>query len=154
VKPPHPIERLDAVHREYLIAQLAVERLRLVVAQDPSVLQKEKGRLGGADLRACRRNLQHTYIIRLFAEFEAALRTYWRDVRKRRTWNTIPTEVLIQSVAAYRGVPGSDLGRVQEVRRLRNNLVHLAAERGVAVLMLDECLSRLGAFLSFLPLRW
>jgi len=92
--------------------------------------------------------------VRLFAEFEAALRLYWRDNRRRRTWNTIGAEALIQSVGAYREIPAPVVASAQEAREFRNHLVHQAETTEAAAISLRECRSRLCRFLSSLPLRW
>ena len=58
---------MRAVENEYRAVRIAVNRLKSAVAHDPSVLGNEPkpANLGGAD-----RNLEGTYLVRLFAEFE------------------------------------------------------------------------------------
>src|SRR5947207_121868 len=59
-----------------------------------------------ADLRQCAQNLEITYILRLFAEFEGVLRDYWIGGRKRKT---VPNmRPLMNSIAAYRDIPPDD----------------------------------------------
>lgn len=148
----HFLQRLRAVENESRLAAVAVASLREAVSREPGLLKKEELTL--ADLTACQEHLEPTYIIRLFAEFETSLRLYWRHVRKRRTWNTIRAEALIGRVAAYQHVPENVLGGVQEVRELRNALVHRAEPPAEVALPMGQCSSRLRHFLSYLPLSW
>ena len=101
-------------------------------------------------LRRCATNLESTYLVRLFAEFEAILRDYWRHARRRRTRPQM--ERLIDSIAAYCDMNDMVRKGTHEVRKHRNDLVH---HEGTAKSMrLSEVLARLGQFLSWLPLRW
>ena len=63
-------ERVKAVENEYKSVRIAVDRLKSAVALDPTVLgaDPKPANLGVAD-----RNLEGTYLVRLFAEFESAL---------------------------------------------------------------------------------
>ncbi len=147
-----PTEQLHGVEREFLAAALATGRLRAAARNDPTILASAQ--LRPAHLEACARNLQPTYVVRLFAEYEAALRLYWRGSRRRKTWNTIGAEALIQSVGAYRDIPAPVVAAAQEVREFRNGLLHQAGPGRVSAIPLRDCRSRLCRFLSFLPLRW
>lgn len=146
------LDRLASVKNECGAATLGVERLRQDAAHDPTILEGQD--FESDDLLPCLRNLESTYLVRLFAEFEACLRLYWREVRRRPTWKTIGAEVLIQSVAAYEGVPDEFVDAVQAVREFRNALVHQPEARETRPLALAECRTRLGRFLSYLPARW
>jgi len=82
-------ERIKAVEREYWSTRVAVERLSREVAHDSGVL-------GAAptprDLESAGENLEGTYLIRMFAEFETGIRSFWRTIRPRaRT----PREILL-----------------------------------------------------------
>ena len=146
------LDRVTTAENEYHIASLALRRLREAVGADQAILRDEH--LSAAHLLVCQRNLEPTYVVRLFAEFEASLRTYWRDFRKLGTWSTIGAETLIGSVAAYHSIPEDAVLLTNEVRRLRNAFVHQLERTGISVLSLAECGSHLRRFLSFLPHRW
>ena len=146
------IERLLAAWREQRAAALAVRYFQAASVSDLRSLDEEE--LERGDLKACQRNLATTYVIRLFAEFEECLRLYWRHGRRRKSWNTVGAEALIQSIGAYRDVPPGFIADAQEVRRLRNNLVHAPGGGRASGLSLDKCRSRLVRFLSYLPLSW
>lgn len=146
------LQRVTAAENEYRTAALALRRLRNAVGADQAILRDEE--LSVAHVLVCQRNLEATYVVRLFAEFEASLRAYWRDFRKRGSWNTVGAETLIGSVAAYHVVPEDAVLLTNEVRRLRNAFVHQLGRAGLSVLSLTECASHLRRFLSFLPMRW
>jgi hypothetical protein len=65
-------ERVRAVENEYKSVRIAVDRLKDAVALDPTVL---KANPTPANLSVADRNLEGTYLVRLFAEFESALRS-------------------------------------------------------------------------------
>ncbi|MBM4032426.1 MAG: hypothetical protein FJ291_11645 [Planctomycetes bacterium] len=147
------LDRLQAAEREHRVAALSVEDLRAKAGKDPTRLQKESLTL--ADVGACHDNLEATYLVRLFAEFETPLRLYWRDVRRRRkTWQTIGAEDLIERVGTYLRVSDELRFRVQEVRQLRNAIVHRASALHPTEIALRQCSSFLGHFLSHFPPRW
>lgn len=113
------LSRMKAVEREYLAALLAVERLAEQIRTDPLLL---KGELKPRDLSRAAELLEGTYIIRLFAEFETALRRFWTLVR-----STDPpgrTQDLIQGVAATCRIGNVELDGAHDVRKYRNTLVH------------------------------
>lgn len=145
--------RVQATENELAVARLAVAHLQLTASADPSRLRSEGVSI--ADLRACRDHLEATYVIRLFAEFEAPLCLYWRDVRRRRkTWNTIRARILMERVATYQHVPVDVLWSAQSVREFRNALVHGPGTAASGALTFGQCRSALCHFLSFLPVGW
>lgn len=151
-RPAH-LDRLAAIEVEYRFAALSVNDLRARVRADPTRLRRE--RLTLTDVDACSGNLEATYVIRLFAEFEVPLRLYWRDVRRRRrTWQTIGAQDLIERAATYLRVPDQVRREAQEVREFRNSLVHRAAAHPASPLPLRHCYSCLRHFLSRLPVWW
>ncbi|HOA73164.1 MAG TPA: hypothetical protein PL151_06890 [Phycisphaerae bacterium] len=108
--------------------------------------------LSPVDLQKCTRNLEITYLTRLFAEFEAVRRDFYssstRSHRPRRTM----VETLMHKVAARQFVPSDVLREAHEVRMYRNDVIHdrLRTPR----LSFQECRSRLGRYLYHLPVRW
>ncbi len=77
------IERIVAVQREYCVALAAVGLLESELRQNPSF--GEGAGWSMADARALGDNLEATYLIRLYAEFEVGLRDYWRNYLKRES---------------------------------------------------------------------
>ncbi len=101
------------------------------------------------DLAAAR--LEGTYIIRLFAEFETALRAYLRETRRRPPPSR--TRDLLESAAAIVHVPPEVLRNAHEVRDFRHVLVH-EREATADPLTITEARGRLCVYFSFLPRKW
>ncbi len=140
--------RIKAIEREYSAAQLALDRLRSAIAADPTILM---GDIRARDIRHASELLEGTYIIRLFAEFETALRLFWPAARTSDPPSR--TRDLLDGVAATRRVPNDMLLNAHKVREYRNSLVH---ERDDPILPISiaETRSHLCKFLGRLPERW
>ena len=82
MKRQYRLDRLRAIEREYKVAQIADRVLRQALPGDPALLFGE--RLKPADARTFSENLAATYLLRLFAEFEAGLRDLWHNGDRRR----------------------------------------------------------------------
>src|SRR5271166_5033472 len=67
-------ERIKAVEREYWSARRAIDRLSADVARDPGALGEGPS---PRDLRSADENLEGTYLVRMFAEFETGVRSFW-----------------------------------------------------------------------------
>ena len=67
--------RIKAVEREFNTARLAMARMRQQAMENPSVLA---GTFEFNDMNAVLDRLEGTYLVRLFSEFETALRYYLR----------------------------------------------------------------------------
>jgi hypothetical protein len=117
IKRQQRIVWIAAVAREYLAAKSAADLLNVRLQADPNY-----GRNQDWDARdgfAFNGNLQSTYIIRLYAEFEAGLRDYWANGLNRAT--NPPMVQLLQSLADQR----ISIDRLADaVREYRNFLVH------------------------------
>jgi hypothetical protein len=105
------------------------------------------------ELRRAKGNLDRTFFLTLFAEFEGILLDYWQDGLGRRTKPKV--SVLINRIADSCPNPVSDTHRddVHLVRNYRNSLVHSHAEPAAA-LTVAECIGRFGKYLAYLPQRW
>src|SRR4051794_22156231 len=90
--------RLKAVEREYRLARLAVDRLQRHAMESPELLAGDQ-RFG--DVEILSRRLEGTYVVRLFSEFETALRHFLRVARLR-----VPTkaELLVNKVRDRVGI--------------------------------------------------
>lgn len=114
------IQRINAVHQEYLAAQTAANLLGDEMQQDPGY-----GRSHGWAPKAgddYLDNLEATYIIRLYAEFEAGLRDYWLTFRKKDSHPKM-FQLLNESIPTQQ-FPQDVVDRADEVREYRNFLVH------------------------------
>ncbi len=136
--------RLKGVEREFLATQFATQDTLRRVRLDPYVLVDG---LDTSDLARSAENLEGTYTVRMFSEFETGLKAYWRAARKKKP----PSRaiVLIQSVAAYCGIPSDWEADAHTVRVYRNFLVH---QRDDDIEPIPLALSRgyLTRFMSFL----
>ncbi|MCA9153315.1 MAG: hypothetical protein KDA62_12325 [Planctomycetales bacterium] len=113
------IERIAAVAREYLAAKSAADLLMTQLQADPNY-----GRTRGWESRdgtAFDESVNATYIIRLYAEFEAGLRDYWANHLNRATHP--PMAHLLKSVADQR-IAIDRFEDADAVRQYRNFLVH------------------------------
>ncbi|HLX61723.1 MAG TPA: hypothetical protein VKX17_10620 [Planctomycetota bacterium] len=138
-------EQIKAAEEEAYIAIYAVGEL---LSQSSASRQSPRRRkFETSEIDRCRNNLEKTYVIRLFSEFEGALRTFWRLGRRRGTKPIM--EVLMDSISSYQSIPTDVVGRAHEIREYRNDLVHKNAP--AVVFSLDEIRHHLCTFLSHLP---
>src|SRR5437660_525500 len=94
------IGKIKAVEREYLAVRFSVDRSLKQVRRDPSILT---GDLRVREIERAAELLEDTYIMRLFAEFETALRVYFQKTKRRPPPSR--TRDLLDGVAAMRGIP-------------------------------------------------
>src|SRR5271157_2142790 len=119
IKRQQRIEWIAAVAKEYLAAKTAADLLATQLQADPNY-----GRSHGWEARdgvAFKANLESTYIVRLYAEFEAGLRDYWNNHLNRATHPSMVQ--LLQSLANQR-VSTDRLEDADAVREYRNFPVH------------------------------
>lgn len=143
------MERIRAVEREYLVASVAARDLDDRFRADPSALAAMQ--LEYADYRNYRDHLEATYLIRLFAEFEAGLREAWELAFRRATVPGIRD--LIDSVYAQCALSQDWLDRAHAVRIHRNALVHEGGDEAGPVGLREAC-ADLCRFFSGLPHHW
>lgn len=115
--------RIKSVEREYLIVSKACEDHLQSVHSDPSLLTKEYSR---HDIDSAFQKLTGTYLIRLYAEFEAGLREFYASFKPNRHPQM---SVLINTIASIREIPNEVSLNVHAVRELRNQVVHNSSEK-------------------------
>lgn len=140
------IRRIKAISGEFIAASFAVERLLTECTRDPTRLIDE---VPLSALRTTRSNLPGTYLIRIFAEFESALRDYWLTLRPTRP----QTRILLDRIAAMQRVSFLTLANAHAVREFRNSLVH-ERDNPSTPLPLSEATRHLVLFFSHLPPTW
>ncbi len=144
-------EHIKKVEGEYRAARIAVDRLKadLLITPDLPIEDEARNYLRQAD-----RNLEGTFLVRLFAAFEAALRSYDR-ARHNDPTRDEHASVLIDTIGGRRGVGIST--RVRErahaVRRVRNYWAH-ENDALPEPLTIKDAKGRLQEFLSWLPEEW
>jgi len=146
---PHNYEwqtRIKAVEREYSATRQATDRFQESAHRDPTILQED---LSYRDIVHASDNLEGTYIIRLFAEFETGLRLFWDHVRgtNPRTYD------LLEGLASMREIPHDRLTEAHAVQEYRNSLVHEREEK-IDPISLPKARGYLCRFFSFLPPNW
>jgi hypothetical protein len=109
--------RIKAVEREYRAMRQAADTFLESIQRDVTILQSQ---LRPRDIETASDNLEATYFVRLFAEFESGARQYWNSVRA-----TSPaTGQLLNRLADRRRIPDLVRDRAHVVRSFRNALVH------------------------------
>lgn len=123
------LERIRAVEREYLAAKAAI-----IVLQERLQLQPTFG-MGNEwhskDVRNLRDNLESTFLIRLYAEFEAGLRDAWQFAFGRHT--EPPMRDLLVAIAGRCYMPHDWLVHAHDVREYRNILVHEGERKATSI---------------------
>ena len=109
--------------------------------------------LAVADIYAADRNLDATYLIRMFSVFERAIFSYWRllpgnDIRD------VEGDVRLEEVGAACVILQDVIDRAQAVRVHRNNLVHGRIEEHYASMSFEEARANVLTYLSKLPEQW
>ncbi len=93
-------QHITEVWGEYRCVRAAVDRLQAAVAATPDLLKKDP--VAREYLHDAHKNLGGTYIVRLFAAFEAALRSYDRAKHNVPARGT-DASVLIDEIGGKRG---------------------------------------------------
>ncbi|MBV8487733.1 MAG: hypothetical protein JO161_05595 [Planctomycetaceae bacterium] len=145
-------EHIKGVENEDRAAQIAVDRLSAEVAANPVLLDRDD--VTRTYLNNAQRNLEGTYLVRLFAAFEAALRSYDRARRNDPTRDE-KASVLIDTIGGRRGQGISTAVRegAHAVRKLRNYWAH-DHDATLTPMSLGEARARLQTYLSWLPDEW
>lgn len=143
------LDRLRAVEREFIVAGVSLEFLHEGVRTRPEALASRD--LRPRDAIEFAENLEPTYLVRLFAEFESALRDVWAKGYRRKSEPAVRT--LIDSVATRCDVSPTNLEVVHRIREFRNSIVHEGIS-GSLFVEFSEAKSALGKFLARLPLEW
>jgi hypothetical protein len=143
------LERMRAIEREFRVARIAAGVFKDALRGDPGLLFGEQ--LEAADAAAFDSNLERTYLLRLFAEFEQGLRDWWQNGLGRK--REIRTFQLIRSAAAKRSIPSDDRDDAQAVREYRNSLIH-EGDADAEPVSFNDARRALCKYFSRLPLDW
>lgn len=140
-------ERIKAVEREYRAARIAVDRLSAEVERDPTALGEGPS---PRDLRSASQKLEGTYLLRMFAEFETGVRSFWRATRPRARTQA---EALLDRVGDLRRIPSEVIDCVHSARKYRNSLLH-DREEEVDAVAISAAHRHFQLYLSRLPNEW
>jgi hypothetical protein len=148
------MDRIKGAEREYYAVAHAVAHHRPGVQAGDIVLPPATSL---RDLVAAADQLEPTYLIRVWAEFETALRSYRRHLTGDPD-DRIGTESLINWTAGVRqgrAISEDIRDDVHEVREYRNSLVHERDDQDPpAAVAIDVARRRLNTYLQKLPERW
>jgi hypothetical protein len=151
------IDRVKVAERESLVVVDAIARYR--EAAVAGTTQMPRG-TSPRDVVAAAEQVESTYLIRMWAEFESALRSYRRSVTGHRqdrmqTRNLIDWTAGVKRSPQSRSISADVRDGVHEVREYRNSLVHerddQASPPAVAI---GEARKRLNTLLHSLPFEW
>ncbi len=140
--------RVKSIEREHDAVRFATHRLLFIVQNDPTQLDNI---IEIRDLRTASDKLEATYFVRLFAEFEAALRNFWQTTRKKDPPSR--TRDLLDGIGAREKIPNDVREDAHKVREFRNSLVH-EGENELKRLDLRTARKYLLIFLGRLPPNW
>jgi hypothetical protein len=145
-------EHIVEVWGEFRSARAAIDRLRVAVKETPDILKND--RVAREYLSQADENLDGTYIVRLFAAFEAALRSYDRAKHNDPARET-KAAVMIDEIGGKRGrgIQPGIRERAHEVRHVRNYWAH-EEDAVSAPMTVDHARARLQAYLHELPDEW
>lgn len=144
--------RIQEVWGEYQVARFAVSRLHAQVEENANIVAGEHGvreYLSPANV-----NLEGTYIIRIFAAFEAALRSYDRyhfndPERETRAATMIDQLGRLNHIRVRIPI----LDGVHRVRRIRNSVAH-DSDDAPDPMPIDRVRGLLQAYLDRFPKSW
>ena len=146
------IERINAVLQEYLAANTAAGLLISQTQPDPSYgyTRGWEPKAGSAFVK----NLEATYIIRIYAEFEAGLRDYWLTYWKQTTRPKMFQ--LINHAIPTQHFPRDTIDNADGVREYRNFLVHdIEDEPGEDIVVtVQEAKKHLCAYIACFDPAW
>lgn len=140
------LKRIKAVEKEFAAMRQAADRLMDHARDDPSLLL---GDFGPSDIERASLNLEGTYTMRLYAEFEAGLREFWEVQRG----TSPPMKDLIDAVSARRKIPDQHRTHAHLIREFRNSLTH-DRKSFQAPIRISRVRSHLCTFFGYLPTRW
>jgi hypothetical protein len=147
------MQRIADVALEYLAALTAADWLRATQDADPHFGQKQ-GWEAKAGMAFCN-NLEATYIIRMYAEFEAGLRDYWMTHRNQTTHPKMVQ--LVRHAVPDQSFSQDCIDDADDVRQYRNFLVHDIEEEppeALRIFTIAEAKRCLCAYFGRLDPRW
>ncbi len=146
-------EHIKDIEGEYQAVRIAVDRMNAQVDATPDFLTKPDGMR--AYLRNANEKLEGTYLVRLFAALEAALRSYDR-ARRHDPGRDLAASILIDTISGRRGQGISTAVRdgAHAVRQFRNYWAHKNDVLPDGEMTIAQARARLQTYLSWLPEQW
>ncbi len=147
--------RVKAAEREYQAVRVAVDWLLQATPDEVHDIADARGwdDLAAADGYAADRNLDATYLIRMFSVFERAVASFWRSL-PGNGGREVEGDLLLEEVGVACRILADVIRNAQEVRIHRNNLVHGRTEDHAGAMPFESCRADLQTYLQKLPERW
>jgi hypothetical protein len=143
------IIRIKHVEQEYNIATLAISLLAERIRNDPTLLPEG---IQQKDIERTAEGFVTTYLVRMFAVFEAGLRRYWHEGLKRDTHP--PMRDLLDGITSTRSIDHPFLEAAHRVREFRNSLVHDQDDEPEETFTIEQSRRHLTRYFSYLPPHW
>ena len=109
--------------------------------------------LADADRYPADRNLDATYLIRMYSVFERAISSYW-SLLPGNANRGAGGDVRIDEVGAFRRILDDTIRDAQEVRSQRNRVVHRRIDDHAGLMAFEDARRGLMNFLGKLPESW
>jgi hypothetical protein len=149
VKRKDGIAALHQRKRMLLAAQTALQHFHRELEAQKIILDEKL--FSKEDLVFVAQDIEFTYFVRMFANFEEILRDYWKNGCGRTTHPDM--KPLMNSIAAHRRIPFDIVQGAHDARETRNALMH--PDRELKNFMsFNEAESWLSQYLRRLPLDW
>jgi len=142
------LTRIKSIERRFDVAQAALKSLIDKARHDASVLNAQMKLRDISDTLA---DLEPTYLVRMFSEFESGLRSFWNATRKRR--RKTPADSLLDRIASQQRIPNEQLLNAHAVRLYRNSISHEQDDPGKPI-EFHVARGHLCRFFSRLPASW
>ena len=153
---------IRAVLNENRLARMAVDHVKGRLWDNAHSME---GSLSRGQIARVDRDLEGTYVVRVFAAFESALRSYerwWHPDRPRQEFPTAAT--MINEIGDHqedniarrrkREIGLQIRAQVREVRKTRNFWAHDDEDQTDSPLPIERVTERLLAYIRKMPLEW
>ena len=146
-------QHITEVWGEYKATRAAFDRLRAALQATPDIRNQLES-AARDNLKDAHLNLEGTYIIRLFAAFEAAPRSFDRSKHNDSNRRTDASVMIDENGGKRnRGIPMGHRNRAHAVRLVRNFWAH-ESDDDPGPMSVDVARASLQKFLSELPDGW
>lgn len=139
--------QINSVENEFRANRIALEFLLPRLNSEPKELREG---LSPRIFQHVINNLERTFFIRIFAEFEGCLRSYYSSYKKTEPM----VSQLIDSIGSKSKMPHSRIAAVHLIRESRNQIIHIPLGFASAVVNLESARSGLQRYVAFLPEIW
>ena len=143
------IVKIKAVEKEYQVAIIARDLLGAELKKRSALLTNEG--LQSLHFDDFSDNLDSTYLVRMFAEFESGLRDFWKNHLKKKS--VAKASDLVKAIGSHRKIDAQKIEDVDKVREYRNRLIH-ESDFGSEVVEIGEARRSLCIFFGRLLEDW